>query len=381
MKTITLRYPKQLTFGKGCVQQFVDDILARKFKRIFVVTFREMLPALEESFNRLKRGGVTVATDLYSGSEPTLESLGQILKHARAEIPDTIVGIGGGSCMDVAKVVAAQLKNEQTLTEILGTDRLKGRSTYLVCLPTTAGTGSEVSPNAIFLDPTDNLKKAVVSPYLIPDASYVDPLLTLTVPSNVTAAVGIDALTHCIEAYTNKFAHSMVDLYALEGVRLISANLKRAVEDGKDEVARENLSLGSLYGGFCLGPVNTAAVHALAYPLGGKYHISHGLSNAVLLPYVLEYNLVAAPERYATIARAIGAKEGRSVLETAKNGIKKIKDIIHDCGIPSKLSELNIPQSAIADMAESAMSVTRLLKNNIRTITLNDVKEIYQKAF
>src|SRR5262249_48336492 len=160
---------------------------------------------------------------------------------------------------------------------------------FLVCLPTTAGTGSEVSPNAILLDEADQLKKGVVSPYLVPDAAYVDPQLTRSVPPSVTAATGLDALTHCIEAYANKFAHPAVDLYALQGVGIIAQNLLRAVRNGGDMEARTELSLGSFYGGLCLGPVNTAAVHALAYPLGGQFHVAHGVSNAVLLPHVIRF--------------------------------------------------------------------------------------------
>ncbi len=188
----------------------------------------------------------------------------------------------------------------------------------LVCLPTTAGTGAEVSPNAILLDEADELKKGVVSPHLVPDAAFVDPLLTISVPPAVTAATGLDALTHCIEAYANKFAHPIVDIYALQGIKLISANLVRAVRNGGDIEARAALSLGSLYGGLCLGPVNTAAVHALAYPLGGRFHIAHGVSNALLLPHVLRFNFSAAPERYAEISAALGVARNGSALTTAR---------------------------------------------------------------
>src|SRR5262249_33593618 len=155
----------------------------------------------------------------------------------------------------------------------------------------------EVSPNAIFLDENDRLKKAAISPHLVPDAAYVDPLLMLTVPPAVTAATGIDALTHCIEAYVNRFAHRMIDSFALVGIRLISRCLARAVEQGDDIAARTDVALGSLYGGLCLGPVNTGAVHALAYPLGGEFGIAQGVSNAVFLAHVLEFNLPAAPAR------------------------------------------------------------------------------------
>jgi alcohol dehydrogenase class IV len=248
-------------------------------------------------------------------------------------------------------------------------------------LPTTAGTGAEVSPNAILLDETDELKKGVVSPHLVPEAAFVDPLLTLSVPAAVTAATGLDALTHCIEAYANKFAHPIVDLYALQGIKLISQNLTRAVRAGGDLEARAALALGSLYGGLCLGPVNTAAVHALAYPLGGRFHIAHGVANALLLPHVLRFNFSAAPERYAEISVALGVARNGSTLTTAEHGVDFLTQLSRDCGVPQKLSELNISRDAIPSLAKAALQVQRLLKNNLRPLTETDAAQIYTAAY
>ena len=171
----------------------------------------------------------------------------------------------------------------------------------------------------------------------------------------------MDALTHCIEAYTNKFAHPAVDIYALQGIRLIAANLERAVKDGKDVEAREALALGSLYGGLCLGPVNTAAVHALSYPLGGEFHIPHGLSNAILLPSVMKFNAEVNVKRYAEVAIALGCKPGKDDAETAANGVDFIYRLAEAVGIPKKLTDLGIPQTAVDGMARAAMEVQRLL--------------------
>jgi alcohol dehydrogenase class IV len=191
----------------------------------------------------------------------------------------------------------------------------------------------------------------------------------------------MDALTHCIEVYANRFAHPLIDLYALEGIRLIGADLKRAFENGDDVDARGNLALGSLYGGLGLGPVNTGAVHALAYPLGGRFHVAHGISNALLLPYVMEFNIPEAPDRFANIALALGVDRAGSDFETARKGVEKVGQLLRDCGLPTKLSELRVPREAIDDMAEAAMTVTRLLKNNLREVTLGDAKEIYEEAY
>jgi alcohol dehydrogenase class IV len=191
----------------------------------------------------------------------------------------------------------------------------------------------------------------------------------------------MDALTHCVESYANLFAHPIIDIYAMQGIKLIGANLKLAYENGENVEARTKMSLGSLYGGLCLGPVNTGAVHALSYPLGGEFHVSHGVSNSLLLPYVLEFNIPAMPERYAQIAIALGVEPASSDLETAQRGLERIKQLSHECNIPAKLSGLGVPREAIKRMAESAMTVTRLLKNNPRELKQSDAEKIYEKAY
>lgn len=260
-------------------------------------------------------------------------------------------------------------------------NKLQGRDLLLICVPTTSGTGSEVSPNAILVDDKDDQKKGIISPFLMPDIVYADPLLTITLPAQVTAATGIDALTHCIEAYANRFAHPLVDMYALEGIRLISNNIVKACQNGQDIEARAAMMLGSLFGGICLGPVNMAAVHALSYPLGSRFHIAHGLSNALLLPHVIEFNLTAASDRYADIAKAMGCPAQEIVEKTAKESIKRIRSLMKDCGMPLTLSDLNISRDAIENMTENAMKVTRLLKNNVREVQLSDAAKIYQSAY
>jgi alcohol dehydrogenase class IV len=281
----------------------------------------------------------------------------------------------------MAKLVATLHQSGQRVEDCFGTGLIRKKGLWLACLPTTAGTGSEVSPNAILLDERDHLKKGVVSPFLIADAAYVDPKLTWSVPAKVTADTCMDALTHCIEAYTNKFAHPTVDIYALQGIRLIAANLEKAVKNGHDVEAREALALGSLYGGLCLGPVNTAAVHALSYPLGGEFHIPHGLSNAILLPSVMKFNRPANLRRYAEVALALGCEPGQDADETAQHGVEFIYRLAEAVGIPQKLTDLGIPQTAVPGMAKAAMEVQRLLKNNPREVTEQDALNIYNSLY
>ena len=381
MTPITLLQPQKIVFGTGCIETFTEDYKKLGLQRLFVLTAPPILPLIEAPLEDLRRAGISIEIFQNILAEPTVNDFKQILDVARQFQADSVVGIGGGSVLDVTKLVAAFLNSDQQVEDCFGTGFIQKKGLWFACLPTTAGTGSEVSPNAILLDERDHLKKGIVSPHLLADAAYVDPRLTWSVPAKVTADTGMDALTHCIEAYTNKFAHPAVDIYALQGIRLIAANLERAVRDGQDQEAREALALGSLYGGLCLGPVNTAAVHALSYPLGGEFHIPHGLSNAILLPSVMRFNTPACPERYAQVSVAFGLPEGKTAEETAQRGVDFIYRLAASVGIPDKLTALGIPQTAVDGMARAAMEVQRLLKNNPREVTEQDARDIYNSLY
>lgn len=374
MRTLQISFPGKLVFGNGCIKQLPDELASLSPARVFIVTITPLLPVLDGLIRQLEKKGIHIA--VYTGitQEPSFTDFHRVMAEAIPFDPDLVLGIGGGSVLDIAKLVAAQLDNEQQLADYVGIGLLKGRKRTLVCMPATSGTGSEVSPNAILVDDTDNQKKGIISPWLVPDIVYVDPLLTISVPPAITAATGLDALTHCLEAYTNKFAQPFIDLYAYEGMRLIATNLVRAVQNGADEEARSAVAMGSLLGGFCLGPVNTAAVHALSYPLGSSFHLPHGLSNALLLPYVMEFNLYGSPGRHAQVAYALGCT-------TAAEGVEKIRSLIRECGLPATLKEVGVPYEAIETLAVDAMKITRLLNNNPRPVTLQDAIDIYRSAY
>jgi alcohol dehydrogenase class IV len=276
--------------------------------------------------------------------------------------------------------VAALAGGAQAFDEVVGIGLLAGRPLPLACIPTTAGTGSEVTPIAIVEDEEAELKKGVVSPHLVPDYAYLDPQLTVSKPRKVTASTGLDALTHCIEAYANKVAHPVVDSWALEGIRLIAENLQTACDEPGNLPAREAMLLASHLGGMCLGPVNTAAVHALAYPMGGEFHIAHGVANSLLLPHVMRFNAEEAPGRYATIAHAMGEPDTRDEGADALAGIRRIERLSASVGIDRRLSEVGIGSNALPKMAAAAMTVQRLLKNNLREVTEADALHIYEAA-
>ncbi len=382
MNPITILQPSKIVFGTGCIDTFRDDYLALGHQRLFVLTAPPILPLIGPTIDSLKSKGIAIEICDQITAEPTIGDYNAIVDRARSFHADSVVGIGGGSVLDLAKLVATFIPNScQKAEDCFGTGIVNSRGLWFALLPTTAGTGSEVSPNAILLDENDHLKKGIVSPCLVADAAYVDPRLTWTVPSRVTADTGMDALTHCIEAYTNRFAHPAVDIYALQGIRLIAANLERAVSDGYDQEAREAMAFGSLYGGLCLGPVNTAAVHALSYPLGGEFHIPHGLSNAILLPSVMKFNRPANLKRYAEVAIAMGCEPGKDDNDTAQRGVDFIYRLAEAVGIPSSLTALDIPQSAVPAMAKAALKVQRLLKNNPREVTEQDARDIYNSLY
>jgi alcohol dehydrogenase class IV len=381
MNPVTLLQAPRVVIGDGCSSGCGAYLADRGLRTALLVTSRAVLPTLEPLLHSLQEHGVRVIQAPTIDAEPTVQIFETVLAAARAEPVEAVLGVGGGSAIDVAKLVAALYRGAQQVTDTFGINLLQRRDLPLVCLPTTAGTGAEVSPNAILLDEADQLKKGVVSPHLVPDAAFIDPLLTVSVPPAVTAATGLDALTHCIEAYANKFAHPVVDGYALAGIRLIAAHLERAVKDGHDVVARGALALGSFYGGLCLGPVNTAAVHALAYPLGGRFRVAHGVANAVLLPHVIRFNLPSAVDRYAEVAVALGVRSSGSPAAVAASGVEVLARLSRECGVPQRLSALGIPREAIPLLARAAMQVTRLLRNNLRVLDENDALQIYEASY
>ena len=381
MNTVILQQPKRLLFGTGCIHRSVEEFKIAGWNRLFVITSPQIAAAHPETIAEWRNAGLAVEVFTGIDREPEIALFEEVVAAARKHKPDVVIGLGGGSALDVSKLVAALLDGAQALRDVFGIGLLRGRATALVCIPTTAGTGADVSPNAILLDEAERLKKGVVSPHLVPDMAICDPELTFSLPPPVTAATGIDALVHCMEAYANKHAHPVVDVYALEGIRRIGRSIETAVKDGSNREARSDVMLGALYGGLCLGPVNTAAVHALSYPLGGEYRVPHGVANSLLMPHVFRFNLPAMPRRYADIAVALGCAEGADVNATAEAGLQRLTEMSRNCGVPQRLRDVGVPEADLPRLAQESMKVTRLLKNNPRELTAADAEQIYRNAF
>ena len=371
---ITLLQPTRIAFGAGCAADTVATLARAGHRRVFLITSPSVRAHADAVAAPLLAAGAAVETVTGVPPEPTLACCEQLRAAAKAFAPDLVLAVGGGSALDVAKLVAALHDRTEPASAFYGVNVLAGRRTALACVPTTAGTGSEVSPNALLYDEAAAAKKAVISSALVPDVAAVDPEFTHSLPPALTATTGLDALTHCLETYANRAAHPAVDLHSLEGVRLIGTHLARCVVNGQDTEARAAVALGSLYGGLGLGPVNTAGVHALAYPLGGEFHMAHGLSIALLLPHVVRFNLPAMPERHAALSAALGGR-------TAADLPDLLQQLVARCGIDGRLSAHGIPRDALPRMADTGIQVTRLLKNNPREVTRADALRIYEAAF
>lgn len=381
MNTVILQQPKRLFFGPGCAARAAEEFAAAGLRRIYVVSSPSAARHNAALIETWRAAGATVEINATVNREPEIALFESVVAAARAFAPDAIVGLGGGSPLDVAKLVAALLDGRQAVREVFGIGNLRGRSVYLACVSTTAGSGSEVSPNAVLIDEIERLKKGAVSPYLVPDSAFLDPALTISVPASVTAAVGLDALVHCMEGYANKSAHPAVDAYALEGIRRIGRSIATAVAHGDDLAARTDVMLGAMYGGLCLGPVNTAGVHALSSPLGGEYRITHGVANSLLMPHVFRFNLPAMPARYAGIAVALGVPPAETAEATAEAGLTRLTELSRDCGVPQRLREVKVPEADLPRLAREAVKLQRLLKNNPREITEPDALAIYRAAY
>jgi alcohol dehydrogenase len=382
-KAASFRLPGQIILGAGAA-----EIVGAEAKRLgathaFVLSDPNLqtLGVTDRIVSSLSAQGVrsTVYTEIEF--EPSIQSIAPAAAAARTAACDLVVGLGGGSTLDTAKAVAVLTRNPGQVEGYLGVGLVKQRGVPSVLIPTTGGTGAEITPNALFYVPAARDKKAIVSPHIIPDVALVDPLLTLTVPSPVTAATGLDALSHAIEAYTSLNASPFTDLYALEAIRLIGAHLRTAVANGTDQPAREGMARASMFAGIAIGNAGTNIVHALAYPLQGQHRVTHGVANSLLLPYGMEFNALSNLSKFGSVAEALGEPiHGLSPRAAAARSTEACRLLSLDIGIPQTMREVGIKPEHIEDLVEGAMRMTRLLVNNPRQVRPEDARAIFEKA-
>lgn len=329
----------------------------------------------------LEAGGHAVTIADAVEADPSRATLETVIALGRDAGAASVVGFGGGSPMDVAKLAAYLLGSDDDLDAIWGVGNATRTGLPLVLVPTTAGTGSEATPVAIITLPGDE-KRGVSSPALIAGHAVLDPLLTLGLPRAVTAATGMDAMVHAIEAYTSiHLKNPLSDLFAREAMRLLSANLLTACTDPGNVDAREAMLLGAHLAGVAFSNAPVAGVHALAYPLGGRFHVPHGLSNVLMLPHVLRFNMRAAMPLYAELGALIDpALAGLGQQAQAQGLLETLQSMAEDAGMPSRLSAVGVAADDLDQLASDAMLQQRLLRNNPREITLADARRLYEDA-
>jgi alcohol dehydrogenase class IV len=336
-------------------------------------------PAIVEALAALDAGGRTlVVTDLIP-PEPTDRDIDTLVAGLKAEAFDVVVGIGGGSVLDGAKLLAAMLIADTTAAALADGAAI-ARRLPLILVPTTAGTGSEATPNAIVAFPERNLKIGIVRPALMPDHVILDPTLTLTLPPAVTAATGIDALCHAVECHTASVANPLSDMVSAEATRLIFANLRRAHGRPDDMAAREAMLLAAFLGGVAIAASGTNIVHALSYPLGGRFRVPHGIANAVLLVAGMRFNADACGAKLARLAETAGIVPPGTAEATAVAAfLDALARLVADLGIPAKLADIGVPATALPDLVEAAFGVKRLLNQNPKPVSRDDIRAIYEE--
>ncbi len=382
--TYQITGPQVIRFGAGTLNTLSDEATRVKAKKALIVTDPGVNQAglVKPVQDELSRADLSVDVFPDAEPEPTMTRLNAAAGELRIGRYDLLVGLGGGSSIDTAKGLSVLLAHGGDVQDYIGVDKVPGPGIPVFAIPTTAGTGSEVTNIAIFSNTEKQLKQGMVSPYLFARLALVDPTFTYGCPPKVTAASGIDALVHAIECYTSNKASNFTDAVAARAMQLIVGSLRTAVSNGSDETARSHMAEGSLLAGIAFGNAGVAAVHALAYPLGARFHVSHGVANGLLLPYVMECNLSADLAKYAFVTRMLGVNiEGMTSEQAAERGVAAIKSLVADIGIPARLRDVGVPQEALEGMAVATMDVTRLLANNPKKLTLEDVRGIWQNAW
>jgi alcohol dehydrogenase class IV len=380
MSTYSILNAGRIVAGPDSIEQIADIVKDYGASRVLIISDKGVARAglIDRPKALLEAAGIAVSILDDTPPEPEVEQANAIVTAAKNSGCDMVVGIGGGSAMDVAKLTAVLLNNDVTLRELLDKAPIPRRGLPTLMIPTTAGTGSETTPNSIVLVPEDELKVGIVSPKLMPDCVILDPKMTLGLPPAITASTGMDALCHAIECYTSKKGNPFSEMIALKAISLITRSIRRAFNTGTDIDARHDMLLGAMYGGMCIATSSTTAVHALAYPLGGKYRIAHGVSNAILLPFVMRFNAVGNEDKFRDVAVAMGLDVDPADSKAAtEKFIEAIFELNRDLQIPSDLKRWNITAADLETLVEGAAKVTRLLDNNPRPMGKADIRAIY----
>lgn len=371
--------------GWGSLQQLLPEVKKYYPSHILIVTDPVLkdIGLVDKVSSPLIKNGYEVDVYADTAPEPPLALGEKLVSYAKSRKFDLVIGVGGGSALDLAKLTAVLAVHDGAVEEYLnltGTKQISKKGLPKILIPTTSGTGSEVTNISVLS--LESTKDVVTHDYLLADVAIVDPELTLSVPPKVTAATGVDALTHAVEAYISVNANPATDALALKAIRMISSSLRTAVENGKDKEARTQMSYGSYLAGLAFFNAGVAGVHALAYPLGGQFHISHGESNAVLLPYVMGYIRSSCVAKMRDIFEALGGNvSSLSEEEASYQCVKQLQSLVEDVGIPQTLRGFNIPESALQKLTADGVQQKRILARSPLPLHEKDIRAIYQSAY
>lgn len=374
---------RRIVMGAGAVNQLADEVKRLRGTKVMIITDPGLVQSgiIAQVEGLLSQAGLEVAR--FSGVEPDppYEIVAEAAEAVRQAKADLVLGIGGGSSLDIAKVAAVLVTNADPVTSYFGIDLVPQPGVPTILIPTTAGTGSEVTPIAILSDHHEKLKKGVVSPYLFPDCALLDPELTLGLSPEVTAATGMDALIHALESYTSKNATPMTDLLARQALDLLFNNIREAYAEGGNLAARANMLEGSLLAGMAFANAGVTAVHAFAYPIGAEFHIPHGIANTIMLLPVMQFNLLGNQDKFASLAQVLGQDTtGLSKRKAAQLAVEAMQELAEDLNVPQRLSVFGVKDEHIPGLAEGVMKVTRLLANNPRNLKVEDAEAIYRRV-
>ena len=396
MKSWTFRSAGQVVFGSGVIADLGKLTQRHGFNKALVITDETLVHAgvAELAEASLAEAGIEVEVFAGGEPEPSIQVALDATNVARSFQPDAVVGVGGGSNMDLAKCVATLYIHGGSPSDYFGYDKVPGRVLPILCVPTTAGTGSEVSHSAVLTDLENEMKVSMLSDFLRPAIALVDPQLTLSCPPEVTADSGIDALVHAIEAYTAKDFDQMeeplgyqgrfpvTDAVAEKAIRLVGENLVTACKEPDNLEARENMALAATLGGIAFSNAGVALVHALEYPMGGALHCSHGAGNGLLLPYVMRFNLPVRKEAFGRIVSFLGHEvDGLPVDEAAHAAIEAVEYLRNEIGIPERIRDLGGREEQLPAFAEKAFALDRLKGANPREATRKDLEQILRNAY
>ncbi|MDC0353720.1 iron-containing alcohol dehydrogenase [Candidatus Pelagibacter sp.] len=388
LNNFTFNTTPGIRFGSGMSKLCVEEVSKKLGPNILFITDKDLmsLKLTEQTLIELRKSSSTLEIFQDVEADPSIKTLLNAIEAGKKINATGVIGFGGGSSMDIAKLSSLILGSNENIDEAWGVSNAKGPRLPLVLVPTTAGTGSEVTPISI-ITVGEEEKKGVSSSIILPDIAILDPDLTIGLPAHTTAATGIDAMVHAIEGYTsaNKNNNPISKMLGIEALKLLAGSIEKAVFDGSDIEARGNMLIGAMLAGKSFANSPVAAVHALAYPIGGTFHVSHGLSNSLVLPYVLRFNSIDSKtaKNYAELAPfifpEINIDQGSQAV--CKDFIDQLEVLSKKIGLPQKLREVNIPKDACKKMASDAMKQTRLLVNNPRELTENDALNIYEAAW